>query len=344
MASKYSTRDTSGQQIAVLMHRGVQAAQAGQRARARRYFAAVLEVDPHHKGAWLERALVVDDPQEAMAHLAYVLTLDPKNRRAREALREVRHAAGNLPPYSGSFPPSVLAMRSSVPGPLVPLVEPKANRVTWPRWLLVGLLILVPIVALIVWSDAPRAVIAALLPSPTPTPTYTPTPTHTPTPTPTPTATSTFTPTPTPTYTPTPTPTPTATPTPTITPTPVSADKSVAGKWIEVDLSEQRLYAHEGQTTVLKALVSTGTRYHPTVTGRFKIYVKYRSAPMSGPGYYLPGVPYIMYFYGGYGIHGTYWHHNFGHPMSHGCVNMKTSEAKWLFEWAPKGTLVVIHR
>jgi lipoprotein-anchoring transpeptidase ErfK/SrfK len=338
LTSDHFTRDSLGQQIAALMHRGVQAARAGQRARARRYFTAVLELDPHHQAAWLERAFVVDSPQEAMAHLAYVLTLDPKNRRARQALRDMPRAAGNLPPYPGPFPPPISAMRTSVPGPLVPVDQPEARHRTWLPWLVVGLFFLDSILALALWSDAPRVVLAALLPSATPTPTYTPTPTSTPT------ATPTFTPTPTPTYTPTPTPTPTATPTPTITPTPVPADKSLTGKWIEVDLSDQRLYAHEGQTTVLNVLVSTGTRYHPTVTGRFKIYVKYRSAPMSGPGYYLPGVPYIMYFYGGYGIHGTYWHHNFGHPMSHGCVNMKTSEAKWLFEWAPRGTLVVIHR
>jgi lipoprotein-anchoring transpeptidase ErfK/SrfK len=104
------------------------------------------------------------------------------------------------------------------------------------------------------------------------------------------------------------------------------------------------LYAHEGQTTVLAAVVSTGTRYYPTVTGRFNIYAKYTSTLMTGPGYYLPDVPYTMYFYGGYAIHGTYWHNNFGTPMSHGCVNMKTPEAKWLFNWAPSGTLVVVHR
>jgi len=111
-----------------------------------------------------------------------------------------------------------------------------------------------------------------------------------------------------------------------------------------VDLSQQRLYAHEGQKTVLTAVVSTGTRWTPTITGRFKIYAKYRAAPMSGPGYYLPNVPYTMYFYRGYAIHGTYWHHNFGTPMSHGCVNMKTPQAKQLFNWAPRGTLVVVHR
>lgn len=121
-------------------------------------------------------------------------------------------------------------------------------------------------------------------------------------------------------------------------------EESVSGKWIEVDLSRQRLYAHEGQETVLAAEVSTGTRYYPTLTGRFDIYAKYRSTPMSGPGYYLPGVPWTMYFYQGYAIHGAYWHNSFGQPMSHSCVNMRVNQAKWLYAWAPKGTQVVVHR
>ncbi|MBN1935005.1 MAG: LysM peptidoglycan-binding domain-containing protein [Anaerolineae bacterium] len=114
-------------------------------------------------------------------------------------------------------------------------------------------------------------------------------------------------------------------------------------KWIDVNLSTQTLTAYEGQTAVLSARVSTGTRWTPTVVGTFKIYVKYTSAPMSGPGYYLPNVPYVMYFYRGYGIHGTYWHNNFGTPMSHGCVNMATADAQWIFNWAPAGTKVITH-
>jgi lipoprotein-anchoring transpeptidase ErfK/SrfK len=90
-------------------------------------------------------------------------------------------------------------------------------------------------------------------------------------------------------------------------------------------------------------LVSTGTSQFPTVTGKYHIYVKLLSTTMSGEDYYLPNVPYTMYFYKGYGIHGTYWHNNFGHPMSHGCVNMYTPDAKWLFNWASVGTLVNIH-
>jgi len=141
-----------------------------------------------------------------------------------------------------------------------------------------------------------------------------------------------------------PTPTPTNTPTATPKPTRPPADKSQSGKWIEIDLSSQWLYAHEGQKTVLTAIVSTGTRWTPTVKGRFKVYAKYKATRMSGPGYSLPNVPWTMYFYGGYAIHGTYWHSNFGTPMSHGCVNMRTDQAKQLFNWAPKGTLVVVHQ
>jgi len=115
-------------------------------------------------------------------------------------------------------------------------------------------------------------------------------------------------------------------------------------KWIEVVLSQQLLLAHEGERVVYRTLVSTGTASHPTVRGTFRIYVKYRRALMQGSGYYLPNVPYVMYFYRGYGLHGTYWHNNFGHPMSHGCVNLKTAAAAWLYNWAPVGTRVVVRR
>ncbi|MGH2524849.1 MAG: L,D-transpeptidase, partial [Anaerolineales bacterium] len=75
----------------------------------------------------------------------------------------------------------------------------------------------------------------------------------------------------------------------------------------------------------------------------YRIYVKYVAADMAGPGYYLPSVPYVMYFYLGYGLHGTYWHNNFGRPMSHGCVNLQTDQAGWLFNWASVGTPVNVH-
>lgn len=114
-------------------------------------------------------------------------------------------------------------------------------------------------------------------------------------------------------------------------------------RWIDVDLTNQSVYAYEGDTVVNSFIVSTGTWLTPTVTGQYKIYVKIRSGNMHGPGYFLPDVPYIMYFYKGYGLHGTYWHNNFGTPMSHGCVNLRTDEAGWLFNWASVGTVVNVH-
>lgn len=178
-------------------------------------------------------------------------------------------------------------------------------------------------------------------------PSLTPTPTATFTPTPTPTSTPTVTPTETPVPTDTPTMQPTATQRPMLpyestyeVPNPgVGEDE----RWIDVDLSDQMVYAYQGSSVVNSFLVSTGTYLHPTVTGQYRIYVKYYSTTMSGPGYYLTNVPYTMYFYYGYSFHGTYWHHNFGTPMSHGCINMYTPDAEWLFNWASIGTLVNVH-
>ncbi len=181
------------------------------------------------------------------------------------------------------------------------------------------------------------------------------------------------TPTPSPTATPSPTPTATATPKPAkpitaltalLGPTPpLSATLGLAvdssqlvhrpsyptEKWVEVNVTTQRLVAWEGDVPKMAFIVSTGLPGTPTVLGEFHVYAKYASAPMSGADYYLPGVPYIMYFYEGYALHGTYWHSNFGQPMSRGCVNLKTEEAKQLFDWTTAsdgttlGTLVVAH-
>jgi LysM repeat protein len=114
-------------------------------------------------------------------------------------------------------------------------------------------------------------------------------------------------------------------------------------KWIDVNLSTQTIVAYQGQTAVYWARTSTGLPGTPTVVGTYYIYAKYVSAPMSGPGYYLPNVPHIMYFYRGYSIHGAYWHNNFGMPMSHGCVNLSLPDAEWFYNWAPMGTMVVTH-
>lgn len=136
-------------------------------------------------------------------------------------------------------------------------------------------------------------------------------------------------------------------------------------KWIDVDLSEQRAIAYDGDTPIKAFIVSTGLSRTPTVQGTFRIRMKVSSQTMSGGSatygyYYLPNVEWVQYFYEEYAFHGTYWHNNFGQPMSHGCVNMRNEDAKWLFDWAGpnydwdgpvwqksldtnQGTLVVVH-
>mgnify|MGYP001570738855 CR=1 FL=1 len=115
-------------------------------------------------------------------------------------------------------------------------------------------------------------------------------------------------------------------------------------KRIEVDLTHQRVYAFNGNQKVLDFPTSTG-KWAPTPTGEFRIWVKVKSQKMSGGSgstyYYLPNVPWVMFFSNnevaaarGFSLHGTYWHNNFGHPMSHGCVNMKIADAKVLYDWA----------
>jgi len=141
------------------------------------------------------------------------------------------------------------------------------------------------------------------------------------------------------------TPVPTALPTSAVPTAQAKIQPPVASgvRWIEVNLSEQRVYAWQGDTLMNSFLVSTGTWQTPTVVGTFHIWNKTRIQTMSGPGYSLPNVPYVMYFYEDYGFHGTYWHNNFGTPMSHGCVNLTIPDSEWLYSFANIGTTVKVH-
>ncbi len=111
-------------------------------------------------------------------------------------------------------------------------------------------------------------------------------------------------------------------PTPTVT----------QGKQIIISLSASRVYAFEDGQLVRSVLVSTGRANTPTVTGDYRIYLRVRSQTMSGPGYSIPNVEWVLYFYQGYALHGAWWHSNWGTPMSAGCVNMPNEEARWFWE------------
>lgn len=334
----------------------------GDRRTARQWAEQAAALAPGLEEPWLLLG-ALSSPRASLAHMRRALAINPSSPRARQgihwAVQRLREEPGSMPaPHRrvivGQPTPQAMTMRRpALIGSLLPVL----------------LALLLTLAGLSVWFGAPEvshalfeseSVPVALaqvgLSKATRTPTVTPTLT--------PTATST--PTPTPTETPTPTPTDTPTETPTATPTEKPAKKAKAKKkkepakvvsefpglpagigngehWVEVNLTNQTAAAYEGEQLVRSFVVSTGTWLTPTVTGQFKIYVKYRAADMTGPGYYLPDVPYVMYFFEDYGLHGTYWHNNFGTPMSHGCVNFTIDDSAWLFDFASVGTVVYVH-
>jgi len=328
-----------------LLQQARQALKAGQHGQARRLARRAAQLAPHAEDPWLLLAAA----SEGRASLGYIheaLKLNPESKRAQRGLewatRRLESAPGGPTQNRG------------VPGAAaIPL--PRASAL-----LLLAFATLAMAFALFVWLRPPgvdaglRLVSAAaakefnaLLASPTPSPT------------------ATFTHTPTETATPTQTPTPSQTPTATLSPTPTqtleptqpvnpgaSIEKAYAAlpaglganeRWIDINLSTQTLAAFEGHEMIDSFIISSGRPNTPTVTGEFRIWVKVRIQAMSGPGYYLPNVPWVMYFYEDYGIHGTWWHDNFGTPMSAGCVNMTIDDANWMYQFASVGTIVKVH-
>lgn len=136
----------------------------------------------------------------------------------------------------------------------------------------------------------------------------------------------------------------------------VLGDADVSNKRIEVDLTNQRVYAFENGSKVYDFLVSTG-KWGRTPVGQFITERRVSVQTMKGGNkalgtyYYLPGVKYVQYFgnsqipwWRGYSFHATYWHNNFGHPMSHGCINMTTADAETLWNWTgTTGVTVLIY-
>jgi lipoprotein-anchoring transpeptidase ErfK/SrfK len=140
---------------------------------------------------------------------------------------------------------------------------------------------------------------------------------------------------------------------------PISPEVPYESKMIEVNLTTQTLYAYEYGKTVFQTNISSGIRggghsgdglSTTTPNGSFKIVDKVPAKHMGNSyfsigqggnlladedGYVLPGVPWSSFFTPvGHAFHGTYWHENFGTEMSHGCINMRSNEANWIFRWA----------
>ena len=119
-------------------------------------------------------------------------------------------------------------------------------------------------------------------------------------------------------------------------------------RWIDVDVASQVLTAYVGQRPVYATLVSTGRGNDgsplATPRGTRRLWVKLRGSNMdnlddesAAENYAIQAVPWVMYFDHGYGLHGTFWHREFGSKHSHGCVNLTPLDAERLFGWtSPK--------
>jgi lipoprotein-anchoring transpeptidase ErfK/SrfK len=122
-------------------------------------------------------------------------------------------------------------------------------------------------------------------------------------------------------------------------------ERSSKEKWIDVDASTQTLVAYEGEVPIFATLVSTGKGASGTDSatplGIFRIWAKLISSRMTNvdkgddePAYWLDDVPHVQFFDRGYGIHGAFWHGQFGKRRSHGCVNVSLADAEWLFNFS----------
>jgi len=345
------------------IHNAKNALKQGERGEARRWAQLAVKLSPNREEPWLILA-AVSTPEASIEYLKRAQSINPNNPTTKAGLAWAEKRLSN------SSAPSI---QSSIKN----IVDPRIDKHSFIRFKLspiwIGILVVFGLLIAVLGCRDMRFITKVNASPPKSAPisstqfhkeTRTPTPTPTPTNTPLPTAT------PLPTQTPVPSPTevPTSTPAkvkrgekknkpkkqvqntkknkavkaPMVVHRPAQVGNNE--RWIDIDLSSQRAYAYIGDEMAKGFVVSTGTWQHPTVTGVFHVYVKYRSADMSGPGYHLPDVPYVMYFYKDYGLHGTYWHHNFGTPMSHGCVNFSTPDSAWLYNFASLGTVVNIHK
>ncbi|MHB8831341.1 MAG: L,D-transpeptidase [Patescibacteria group bacterium] len=122
-----------------------------------------------------------------------------------------------------------------------------------------------------------------------------------------------------------------------------------SNKSIYISLREQRLRAYENGKLVYSFLVSTGKGKFPTPRGSFSVLDKkpivnyqWSYGPDNPDNYNLGYVPYNLRVTGHKYIHYAYWHNNFGHTMSHGCINVSLQNAKWIYRWADEDIPVLI--
>lgn len=123
----------------------------------------------------------------------------------------------------------------------------------------------------------------------------------------------------------------------------VNVETDQTGKWIDINLTKQTATLYIGTQALQTFVISSGLML-PTPTGEFYVWHKTAKQNMRGDGYDIPNVHWNTFFTkSGVGFHEAYWHQNFGHPMSHGCINMRKADAKVVYDFAPIGTKVISH-
>jgi lipoprotein-anchoring transpeptidase ErfK/SrfK len=135
-----------------------------------------------------------------------------------------------------------------------------------------------------------------------------------------------------------------------VTTTVLSADPPAKGQWIDVDLTTQVTTLTEDGQVVASFLISSGKAETPTPDGAYNVYAKVALQDMTGwnadgTTYWIEDVPWATWFWGNYGFHAAYWldESQIGTPQSHGCINMRVGDAKFLYDWAAIGTVVAVH-
>ena len=351
-----------------LLEQAYTALKAGRKQEARQLLEQVIVEQPNEFRGWLWLASVTDSPQAALAHVEQAARLNPTHRSVVQARAWAQKRVDQVSVKSNQY--SVESKQVSVASGAGTDEEESKRPFTPLLWAAAAALLLLLLLGGSWWigysnrtttnaaQESPPLLEAASVTNLDET-AVEPIPTSLPTNTPTAQPRSLIQAKsvsaanePLPTWTPTPLPTATPTPTPTPEPTFVANSSYVERpdgvglneRWIDINLTTQTLTAYEGDELVFSTLISSGVSDRRTVTGQFRVWHRTLSQTMDGGrfgyDYYLENVPYVMYFYRDFAIHGAYWHNNFGTPMSSGCVNMKVDEAEWLFNWSQMGTLV----
>jgi len=363
------------------LHAAHEALKKGETLDARRWAEKAIALNGEREETWLILARCAS-PKASLVYLKRALELNPQSQRARQGMRwavqRLRSSTANVNVITQEQGEPSNITYSAISKRGADTAQARRRSMLWKMplllfSLLIGVWFVYPPIAHVFGRTNHFVSNDVVLVFPTFTPTFTATftPTFTLTPTPTPSTTSTltptFTPTLTPTYTPTYTPTfaptiiPTATPTvtntptlpPTLTPLPTTTPFPTLptlpvgvvanGIWMDVDLTHQRLTAYQGTTLMRQFIISSGAPQTQTKVGLFRVYAKNKSNNMASQEYDVPAVPYVLFYDKDFAMHGAYWHNDFGKPVSHGCINLRVEDARWLFEWASVGTLVNIH-